>query len=61
VAAHPMGRPLIVSYDMIGRLLQPHLLCLDPSEVLAGRHPHDVVCAINRQTCLRRELRSSSG
>jgi broad specificity phosphatase PhoE len=58
VAAHPVRRPLIVSHDMIGRMLQRCLLGLEPSEALAIRHPHDVIYAIDPQTAVRRELRA---
>lgn len=47
IAAHPAARPLIVSHDMIGRMLQLRLLGLDPAEALAIRHRHGVVYAID--------------
>jgi broad specificity phosphatase PhoE len=60
VAAHPARRPLIVSHDMIGRLLQRRLLGMDVSDALAGQHPHDVVYVIDYrgQVPARHELRA---
>jgi broad specificity phosphatase PhoE len=39
--------PLIVSHEMIGRMLLRHLLQLDPEVLLGWRHPHDVVYEID--------------
>jgi len=36
-------RPLIVSHEMIGRMLRRHLLGLEPHEALACAHPNDVI------------------
>jgi broad specificity phosphatase PhoE len=36
-------RPLIVSHEMIGRMLLRHLLGVDPVTALGWRHPHDVI------------------
>jgi probable phosphoglycerate mutase len=58
IAAHPARRPLIVSHEMIGRMLQRHLLGLDPAEALRRRHPHDAVYAINPAEHTWRELRT---
>jgi hypothetical protein len=38
----PSRRPLVVSHEMIGRMLQRRLLRLDPQAALGGVHPHDV-------------------
>jgi broad specificity phosphatase PhoE len=43
----PAKRPLIVSHEMIGRMLQRHLLGVDPQAALARPHPHDVVFQID--------------
>ncbi|GAB3844554.1 histidine phosphatase family protein [Dactylosporangium cerinum] len=51
----PAQRPLIVSHEMIGRMLQRHLLDLAPQAALARAHPHDVVFQIDPAT---RECRS---
>jgi broad specificity phosphatase PhoE len=45
-AVRAAGRPLIVSHEMIGRMLQRHLLGLDPGQALASKHPQNVVCSI---------------
>jgi broad specificity phosphatase PhoE len=57
ISEHPTGRPLIVSHEMTGRMLQRHLLSLDPHEALASAHPHDVVYAIDPATGARQTLR----
>jgi len=46
VATDPARRPLIVTHEMLSRLLLRHLLGLTPQEALARRHPHDVVFAV---------------
>ena len=50
-------RPLVVSHEMIGRMLQRHLLGLDPHQALACAHPHDVIYRIDPSTRVRQELR----
>jgi broad specificity phosphatase PhoE len=50
-------RPLLVTHEMIGRMLQRHLLAQDPTKALAGSHPQDVVYQINTTTRTRTELR----
>jgi broad specificity phosphatase PhoE len=40
-------RPLLVSHEMIGRMLQRHLLGLAPQAALTRTHPHDVVYQID--------------
>lgn len=44
------GVPLIVSHEMIGRMLRAELRGLDPSSALALRHPPGVVFEIDRGT-----------
>jgi broad specificity phosphatase PhoE len=39
--------PLIVSHEMIGRMLRRHLLAADPLTALAWRQPHDVIYRID--------------
>jgi probable phosphoglycerate mutase len=46
IADRHVRRPLVVSHEMIGRLLRRHLLGLTPSEALAWNHPHGVVFRI---------------
>jgi probable phosphoglycerate mutase len=43
----PSRRPLLVSHEMIGRMLLRHLLGLDPQVALGRSHPHDVVFRID--------------
>jgi len=42
------GAPLLVSHEMIGRLLRAELRGLDAAGALALRHPHGVVFEIDR-------------
>ncbi|WP_047523378.1 histidine phosphatase family protein [Microbacterium sp. ZOR0019] len=42
------GAPLLVSHEMIGRMLRAELRGLDPTNALALRHPHGVVFEITR-------------
>lgn len=42
------GTPLLVSHEMIGRMLRAELRGLDASNALALRHPHGVVFEIDR-------------
>ncbi len=43
------GTPLIVSHEMIGRMLRAELRGLDAPNALALRHPHGVVFEIDRR------------
>lgn len=43
IAHTDVHRPLIVSHEMIGRMLLKQLLGLEPSTALAERHPNNVV------------------
>lgn len=47
VSRQPARRSLLVAHEMIGRMLQRHLLGLDAAAALARSHPHDVVFEIN--------------
>lgn len=44
------GPPLLVSHEMLGRMLRADLRGLDASTALSLRHPHDVVFEIDRGT-----------
>jgi broad specificity phosphatase PhoE len=57
IGRHPAHRPLVVSHEMIGRMLQRHLLGLDPDEALARVHPNDVVYSIDPRARAVQELR----
>jgi broad specificity phosphatase PhoE len=41
------GTPLLVSHEMIGRMLRAELRGLDPSSALGLRHPHGVIFEID--------------
>jgi broad specificity phosphatase PhoE len=47
LSRRPARRPLIVSHEMIGRMLLRHLLGIDPHAALERSHPHDVVYEID--------------
>lgn len=53
-AAH---RPLVVSHEMIGRMLQRHLLGLDPDDALTRTHPHGVIFSIDPKARAVEQLR----
>jgi probable phosphoglycerate mutase len=50
-------RPLVVSHEMIGRMLHRHLLGLDPYEALARVQPNDVIFRIDPGARSIRQLR----
>jgi probable phosphoglycerate mutase len=50
-------RPLLVAHEMIGRMLQRHLLGLDAAAALERSHPHDVVYRIDTDARTRSEVR----
>jgi broad specificity phosphatase PhoE len=54
VAATASRRPLLVSHEMIGKMLLRHLLGLEPQEALARAHPHDTIYEVDP---VRRDLR----
>lgn len=45
--ARPSRRPLIVSHEMIGRMLVRNLLGTPPEDALALEQPHDIVFEVN--------------
>jgi probable phosphoglycerate mutase len=47
IARYGVQRPLIVSHEMIGRMLLRNLLQLDVADALTWRHPHDVVYQVD--------------
>ncbi|SFK41774.1 histidine phosphatase family protein [Cellulomonas sp. KH9] len=47
VAASGAQHPLLVSHEMIGRLLLHHLRRVDVATALAGNHPQDVVYRVD--------------
>lgn len=58
-------RPLVVSHEMVGRMLLRNLAGLDIRTALACRHPHDVVYRVRigeaRYECLPAEDRTTTG
>ncbi|MGN7947939.1 histidine phosphatase family protein [Microbacterium sp. 22215] len=42
------GVPVLVTHEMLGRMLRADLRRLDPAAALSLRHPHDVVFEIDR-------------
>jgi broad specificity phosphatase PhoE len=57
----PADRPLIVSHEMIGRMLLRQLLDLAPHDALGRSQPHDVVYEVAPHTASLHELHSSDG
>jgi broad specificity phosphatase PhoE len=47
VGEHGAASPLIVSHEMIGRMLLRNLLLLDPREALGLTHPNDVIYEVD--------------
>jgi broad specificity phosphatase PhoE len=47
IASLGARRPLIVSHEMIGRMLLRNLLRLDVADALTWKHPHDVVYQVD--------------
>ena len=59
VAAAGSIRPLVVSHEMIGRMLLRNLLDLAPMEALAYEHPHDVIYRVDVAGKVLHEIRAS--
>lgn len=57
IGVRPVRRPLVVSHEMIGRMLQRHLLGLDPRDALTRAQPNDVVFAIDPGTRVMLQVR----
>jgi probable phosphoglycerate mutase len=47
IRTHPVSRPLVVSHEMIGRMLLRNLLGLTPPESFARDQPNDVVYQVD--------------
>jgi len=60
VADSGARRPLIVSHEMIGRMLLRNLLDADPVTALDWSHPHDVIYQVDIRARARREIRLRS-
>ena len=59
VASAGAGRPLVVSHEMIGRMLLRNLLDLAPMEALAYGHPHDVIFRVDVAGKVLHEIHAS--
>ena len=59
VAAAGVARPLVVSHEMIGRMLLRNLLDITPMEALAYGHPHDVIYRVDVAGKVLHEIRAS--
>jgi broad specificity phosphatase PhoE len=46
IAEQRVIRPLVVSHEMLGRMLRRHLLGLTPEEALRWRQPNSVICRV---------------
>lgn len=57
IAAHRPRCPLIVSHEMIGRMLLRHLLHLSPDDALGLDQRHDVIYQIDADTARLTRLR----
>jgi broad specificity phosphatase PhoE len=57
IGRNPVHRPLVVSHEMIGRMLQRRLLGLDRRDALARVHPNDVIYSIDPRTRAIQRLR----
>lgn len=58
IAASGTVRPLVVSHEMIGRMLLRNLLDLEPADALAYDHPHDVIYRIDMTAKFVDEIRA---
>jgi probable phosphoglycerate mutase len=58
VAGSGSARPLLVSHEMIGRMLLRNLLDLAPEEALAYGHPHGVLYRVDVATRTLEEIRA---
>jgi broad specificity phosphatase PhoE len=47
IASHGARRPLLISHEMIGRMLLRNLLQLETAEALTWDHPHDVIYRVD--------------
>jgi probable phosphoglycerate mutase len=61
IASCGSRRPLVVSHEMIGRVLLRNLLQLDPAEALTSDHPHDVIYRVDIANRTVTSVASSTG
>jgi broad specificity phosphatase PhoE len=60
IARSGARRPLVVSHEMIGRMLRRHLVGADPVTALSWNQPHGVVYRIDAKTCELAEFRTKA-
>ncbi|PZS27106.1 MAG: hypothetical protein DLM59_17060 [Pseudonocardiales bacterium] len=60
IAAAGARCPLIVSHEMIGRMLLRNLLGADPTAALGWSHPHDMIYRVDVGACTVAEVRVES-
>jgi broad specificity phosphatase PhoE len=53
-------RPLVVSHEMVGRMVLRNLLQLEPDDALKLRHPHDVIYQVDVAVRRLTEIRPDS-
>ena len=58
IAGSGAARPLLVSHEMIGRMLLRNLLDVPAAEALAFGHPHDVIYRVDVSARTVQEIRS---
>ena len=61
IASHGARRPLVVSHEMIGRMLLRNLLQLDTADALTWNHPHDVIYRVDVRNRMVTLVASSTG
>jgi probable phosphoglycerate mutase len=61
IASYGARRPLIVSHEMIGRMLLRNLLRLDIADALTWNHPHDVIYRVDIANRTVTSVASSTG
>jgi broad specificity phosphatase PhoE len=61
IASSGARRPLVVSHEMIGRMLLLNLLQLDTAKALAWDHPHDVIYRVDIANRTVTSVASSTG
>jgi broad specificity phosphatase PhoE len=58
IARSGVARPLLVSHEMIGRMLLRNLLDLQPLEALTYGHPHEVIYRVDTAARTLDEIRA---
>lgn len=58
ISRYHAKRPVLVAHEMISRMLQRHLLGLEPDQALRLGHPNNVIYVLDPRSRTRRELGS---